>query len=111
MSNHPEPVNPPVAPVAAIRASACESVVQVIDVPAELTRGSAAQVSVAPQDSSTNEPDTHCANEPCTHAFLPSKVQTQYLCMTKTRVLTCARRARRQRSKLSIQLLSGLSIR
>jgi len=73
MSDHPEPVSPPVAPVAAIRASASESVVQVIDVPGELTRGSAAQVSVAPQDSSTNEPDTHCANEPCTHAFLPSK--------------------------------------
>lgn len=44
-----------------------------MDVPGELTRGNAAHVSAAPQDSSTNEPDTHCANEPCTHAFFPSK--------------------------------------
>lgn len=71
----PLPVNPPVAPVAAMRASASAVVVQVIEVPAELTKGRAAQVrGAAPQEVVTNLPPTHCANWVPTQAFSPSKV-------------------------------------
>jgi len=41
----PSPVKPPVAPVAAILESASAVVVQVMEVPGLLTRGSAAQTS------------------------------------------------------------------
>ena len=55
----PSPTIPPVAPVAAILASASASVVQAIDVPGELTNGSAAHVSPVLQADTTNDPPTH----------------------------------------------------
>lgn len=54
-----QPVNPPVAPVAAMRAIASAGVVQVIEVPAELTRGRAAHAREGAQGSVTNFPPTH----------------------------------------------------
>ena len=70
----PDPVRPPVAPVAAILWTASASVTQVMLVPALLTRGRAAQVTPldAPQSSRTKEPPTHCAKELPTQAFCPA---------------------------------------
>lgn len=68
----PEPVTPPVAPEAAIRAAASASVVHAMEVPALLTRGRAAQVSDAPQLVTTNFPPTHWAKPEPTQACSPS---------------------------------------
>ena len=57
--SEPEPVTPPVAPVAWIRASASASVVHVIEVPAELTSGSAKHCVGAEHWVTTNVPPTH----------------------------------------------------
>ena len=65
----PSPVIPPVAPVAAIRASASAVVVQVMLVPAELTKGNAAQIVPPAHWVVSNFPPTHCANAPLTQAF------------------------------------------
>lgn len=70
----PLPVTPPETPVAAMRAAASASVVQVMEVPALLTRGSAKQLRVEPQLWSTYAPLTHCANSPLTHAEVPSVI-------------------------------------
>lgn len=67
----PEPVNPPVAPVAAILASASAVVVHVMEVPALLTKGKAAQVVPPAQAVVTNAPFTHCAKAPPTQASSP----------------------------------------
>jgi len=55
----PSPVRPPVAPVAAILESASAVVVQVMEVPALLTRGRAAQTSPPAHWVTTKEPATH----------------------------------------------------
>lgn len=68
-----EPVMPPVAPVAAIRAAASAWVVQVIEVPGELTRGRAAQVNEALQEVVTNFPFTHCAKLEPIQALIPAE--------------------------------------
>jgi hypothetical protein len=73
----PYPVIPPCAPVAAMRAWASDVVVQVIDVPGELTRGRAAQVRPDPQGVVTYLPLTHWAKAPPTHALVPS-VENRY---------------------------------
>lgn len=70
----PLPVTPPETPVAAMRAAASASVVQVTDVPALLTRGRAKQLRVDAQLWSVNAPLTHCANSPPTHATEPSAI-------------------------------------
>ena len=61
---------PPVAPVLAMRSSASAWVVHVTLVPAELTSGNAKQPRPASalHDVRTNDPATHCANAPFTHA-------------------------------------------
>jgi len=53
------PVRPPVAPVAAIRASASAVVVQAMEVPALLTKGRAAHVVPPEQVVVTKAPLTH----------------------------------------------------
>jgi len=68
----PSPVTPPVAPVLAMRLAASDWVVQVMEVPALLTSGSAKQLRLEPQLCMTYEPLTHCANWPPMHASLPS---------------------------------------
>lgn len=68
----PEPVIPPVAPLASIRAAASASVVHVMEVPGELTRGSAWHVRVVPQEVVTNLPSTHCAKAEPMQAFSPA---------------------------------------
>jgi len=68
----PVPASPPVAPVAAILASASASVSQVMLVPAELTSGSAKHCSPEEQEDRANFPPEHCANCPSTQAELPS---------------------------------------
>jgi len=55
----PSPVKPPVAPVAAIRASASLWVAQVIEVPALLTKGRAAHVVPPAHEVVTKAPLTH----------------------------------------------------
>lgn len=65
----PEPVKPPVAPVAAIRAKASAVVVQVMEVPAVLTRGRAAHIREPAQGLDTNFPPTHWAKAAPTQAF------------------------------------------
>jgi hypothetical protein len=67
-----DPVMPPVAPVAAMRAAASALVVQVTEVPAELTRGRAAQINELAQGVVANLPFTHCAKLEPTQAFCPS---------------------------------------
>ena len=68
-----QPVSPPLAPVAWMRASASAEVVQVIEVPGELTRGRAAQTRPPLQPVLTNLPPTHWAKPPLTQAFSPAK--------------------------------------
>jgi len=68
----PEPVIPPVAPVAAMRVVASASVVQAMVVPALATRGRARQVSDELHEVSTNFPLTHCAKFPPIQACSPS---------------------------------------
>ena len=68
----PEPSTPPVAPVAAMRASASACVVHAIDVPAEFTSGSAKHCVPPAQPVATNAPPTHWAKPPATHAFSPA---------------------------------------
>lgn len=70
--SNPRPAIPPVAPVASIRLAASAEVVQVIEVPALFTRGSAAHVRVAPQGVRTNFPLTHCAKAELMQAFSPA---------------------------------------
>ena len=55
-----------------MRVSASAVVSQVIDVPAELTSGSATHCKDAAQGVSANFPPAHCAKLPLTHAFSPS---------------------------------------
>lgn len=58
-----------VAPVAAIRELRSACVVQVMLVPAELIRGSAAHIKPDPHEVRTYCPLTHWANSPLTQAF------------------------------------------
>ncbi len=55
-----------------MRVSASAVVSQVIEVPAELTSGSATHCKDAAQGVTANLPPTHCAKPPLTHAFSPS---------------------------------------
>ena len=55
----PQPLIPPVAPAAAILASASAAVEQVIEVPAELTSGRAKHWRPEPHWVTTNDPPTH----------------------------------------------------
>lgn len=73
----PLPVTPPETPVAAMRAAASASVVQVTEVPALLTRGRAKQLRPEPQLWSVYAPLTHCANCPWTHALVPSELHVR----------------------------------
>lgn len=68
----PLPLMPPVAPVAAMRASASASVVHVSDVPSLLTSGRARHWVPLPQDTMANLPLTHCAKPPAMQAWSPS---------------------------------------
>ena len=93
----PLPVTPPETPVAAMRAAASASVVQVTEVPALLTRGRAKQLRPDPQLWSVYAPLTHCANSPWTHAFVPSDSRvSNHRMKDSCERHTIARRARGQ---------------
>jgi len=66
-----EPVMPPVAPVAAMRAATSLEVSHPMLVPAELTRGRAAQIVPVAHCVKTKAPDSHCAKELPMHACWP----------------------------------------
>jgi len=66
------PVIPPATPVAAIRASTSADVSQAILVPGLFTSGSAAQTVPPAHGVSTNDPDTHCANDVPMQASSPT---------------------------------------
>jgi len=55
-----------------MRASRSDAVVQVIEVPAELTKGRAAQISPEAHATVTNLPPAHCANLEPTQAVSPA---------------------------------------
>jgi hypothetical protein len=87
----PLPVNPPVAPVAAIRASASSWVSHPMLVPALFTSGRAKQEVPAAHCWRDQVPATHCAKEPEMHAWSPSmrrSVRGAYAGVRITR--TCA---------------------
>ena len=110
---HPDPVRPPWAPVLAIRVIASCWVVHVTEVPGEFTSGKAAQIKPPPHEVVENFPPTHWANFCETHAFCPSTQKSINLRRSQvweTRRLTGAARVFGELSKLSIQLLSILSV-
>lgn len=61
--------------MALILARASDSVVQVMDVPGLLTRGSAAQIVEAAHSVMTNFPPEHCAKPLLTQARSPSTTE------------------------------------
>lgn len=88
----PEPVSPPVAPVAAILASASDSVSQVMLVPAEFTNGNATHWSPDEQEDNANLPPEHCANCPLTQADVPSVQADDAVNVSNSALSFCASR-------------------
>lgn len=98
----PDPVRPPWAPVLAIRMMASASVVHVIEVPGEFTRGKAAQIKGALHWVMANFPPTHCANPPEIQAFCPPTKKSAIAGNRKLRRLTGTARVCGECSKLGI---------
>lgn len=107
------------APVLEIRGWASDCVSHVMLVPALLTRGSAMHRRPGAQGVRMNEPETHWANWPCTHASSPSdesneiklEPERQERIMRDGKIRTSTAGLWSESFKLLIQRLSSFSIR